>query len=138
MSRDIHSGAKLRPREPRGFQGLHRVSPNPNIYNNLGNLLSLKQQPRWLEQMEFGHSYGTAEKLRGVIPIQSSRVENGTKKRVKTSDRMLLIAILQLIVIGSTPRFSTRMPAPSDLVRLSEYEAVLLRSSTTQPPRLLA
>jgi hypothetical protein len=77
-------------------------------------------------------------KSRGVIPIQSSRVENGRKKGVETSDRMLLIAILQLIVIGFASRSKTRMPAPSDLVRLAVYEAVLLRSSTTQPPRLLA
>jgi hypothetical protein len=51
----------VRPREPRRFQGLHRFSLNPNIYNNLGNLLSLKQQPQHFEQMEFRHSFGTAE-----------------------------------------------------------------------------
>ena len=39
----------LRPRELHRFQGLYRFSPNPNIYNNLGNLLSLKQQPQWFE-----------------------------------------------------------------------------------------
>ena len=52
----------MRPREPRGFQGLHRFSRNPNIYNKLGNLLTLKLQFPRMEQMEFGHSFGTAEK----------------------------------------------------------------------------
>jgi hypothetical protein len=36
--------------------------PNPNIYRNLGNLLSLKKQLQGLQQIEFGHSFGTAEK----------------------------------------------------------------------------
>ena len=62
MSSDIQSDEKLRPREARGFQGLHVLSPNPNIYNNLGRLLSLKQQPQRCEQMEFGHIFGTAGK----------------------------------------------------------------------------
>lgn len=94
-------------------------------------------QPRRLEQMEFGHSFGTAEKQgRDSDPALSRRKRQ--EEGVETSDRMLLIATVQLIVIGSTSRFTTRMPAPSGLVRLSEYEAVLLRSSTTQPPRLLA
>ena len=62
MSSHIHSGAKLRPGEPRCFQRLRLFSATPNNYNNLGNLLSLKQQPQQLEQMEFGHSFGTAEK----------------------------------------------------------------------------
>jgi hypothetical protein len=51
MSSNILSAVRLRPREPRGFQRLRRFSQNPNIYNNLGNLLSLKQQPWWLQQM---------------------------------------------------------------------------------------
>jgi hypothetical protein len=51
----------LMAREPRGFQRLHRFSPNPNIYNKPGNLPSLKQQPQPLEQIEFGHSFGTVE-----------------------------------------------------------------------------
>ena len=55
-------GAHLRPRDRSLFQGLHRLSLNPNNYNNLGNLLSLKKQPLRLEQMRFGHSFGTAEK----------------------------------------------------------------------------
>jgi YD repeat-containing protein len=37
-------------------------SRSPNVYNNLGNLLSLKQQPQQIEWMEFRHSFGTAEK----------------------------------------------------------------------------
>jgi hypothetical protein len=41
--------AQVRPRELRGFQRFHRFSQNPNEYNNLGNLLSLKKQPQWLE-----------------------------------------------------------------------------------------
>ena len=56
LVRDVDA-APVRTREPRGFQRLHVLAPNPNIYNNLGRLLSLKQQP---EQMEFGHIFGTA------------------------------------------------------------------------------
>ena len=41
-------------------QRLHRLSLNPNNYNNLANRLSLKQQPQQLNQMEFAHSFGTA------------------------------------------------------------------------------
>jgi len=41
MRHGNHVHEPMCPREPRGFQGLHHVSPNPNIYNNLGNLLSL-------------------------------------------------------------------------------------------------
>ena len=52
----------LRPREPRGFHGLHRFSAIPNIYNNPGNLLSLKKQLRRFQQIEFEHSFGTDEK----------------------------------------------------------------------------
>jgi hypothetical protein len=59
---DIHSGVKLRPREPRRFQGLHRFSAIPNTYNNPGNLLSLKKQLQGLQQVEFGNSSGTALK----------------------------------------------------------------------------
>jgi hypothetical protein len=51
----------MRPREHRRFQGLHQFSRSPNVYNNLGNLLSLKLQPQRLEKMEFGHSFGTVE-----------------------------------------------------------------------------
>jgi hypothetical protein len=54
--------AHLRPRDWSLFQKLHRLSVNPNNDNNLGNLLSLKKQPLRLEQMRFGHSFGTAEK----------------------------------------------------------------------------
>ena len=54
ISGHIHSGAKLRPKEPRGFQRLHRFSRNPNIHNKLGNLLSLKQQLQQLGRVEFG------------------------------------------------------------------------------------
>jgi hypothetical protein len=36
----------LRPRDRSLFQGLHRLSLNPNDYNKLGNLLPLKQQPQ--------------------------------------------------------------------------------------------
>ena len=53
---------KMRPREPRGFQRFHPFSRNPNVYNNLGNLLSLTKQTQPLEKMEFGHSFGTVEK----------------------------------------------------------------------------
>src|ERR1700720_1486962 len=52
----------LTAREPRRFQRLHRFSPNPNIYNKPGNLLSLKKQPRRLQQIGLGHSSGTVEK----------------------------------------------------------------------------
>ncbi len=62
MRHGNHVHEPMCPREPRGFQGLHHVSPNPNIYNNLGNLLSLKKQSRRFQQMLFGHSFGTAEK----------------------------------------------------------------------------
>lgn len=60
-SSDIRFGAKLRPREPRRFQELNRFSLNPNNYNNMGKLLALKQQPRWFQQMLFGHTFGTAK-----------------------------------------------------------------------------
>jgi hypothetical protein len=46
----------------RRLLGLHRLLLNPNNYNNLGNLLSLKRQPLRLEQIRFGHSFGTVEK----------------------------------------------------------------------------
>jgi hypothetical protein len=52
----------VRPREPRGFQRLYRFSRSPNIYNKPGNLLSLKEQVQQVEKLEFGHSFGTAEK----------------------------------------------------------------------------
>src|ERR1700723_1655182 len=58
----IRTPDPLRPREPRGFHGLHRFSAIPNIYDNPGNLLSLKKQLRRLQQIEFGHSFGTGEK----------------------------------------------------------------------------
>jgi hypothetical protein len=41
--------AQLRPRDTGLFQWLHRLSLNPNNYNNLGNLLSLKRQLLRLE-----------------------------------------------------------------------------------------
>jgi hypothetical protein len=56
----------MRPREPRRFQRLPRFSLTPNVYNNLGNLLSLKQQPRCIEEMKLGHSFGTTEKAGGL------------------------------------------------------------------------
>ena len=52
----------LRVKERHLFQGLHRFSLTPNIYNNLGNLLFARQQPRHSQQMGFGHSFGTAGK----------------------------------------------------------------------------
>ena len=67
---DIHFYAMVRPREPRGFQRLHVLSPNPNIYNNVGRLLSLKQQPQRCEQMEFGHIFGTAGKTGALVESQ--------------------------------------------------------------------
>src|SRR5713226_1965371 len=48
-------------REPRRFQRLPRFSLTASVHNNLGNLLSLNLQPRWLQQMEFGHSFDTVE-----------------------------------------------------------------------------
>jgi hypothetical protein len=54
-------------REPCRFQRLYRFSPNPNIYSKLGNLLSLRQQPRWVQQIEFGHSFGTLNCRRDVL-----------------------------------------------------------------------
>jgi hypothetical protein len=69
----------LRPRELNGFQGFHRFSPNPNIYNKPGNLLSLKQQLRRLQQIGFGHSFGTAKKqgrsrrLRARLPVMVAK-----------------------------------------------------------------
>jgi hypothetical protein len=38
------------------------LSRIPNIYNKPGNLLSLKQQVHRMDQMGFGHSFGTVEK----------------------------------------------------------------------------
>ena len=61
MSTDIDSGAKLRPRELSGFQRFHRFSAIPNIYNKPGNLLRSKKQLRRLQQIGFGHSFGTAK-----------------------------------------------------------------------------
>ena len=58
----IRTPDPLRPRELSRFQGVHRFSAIPNIYNNPGNLLSLKKQPRRFQQIEFGHSFGTDEK----------------------------------------------------------------------------
>ena len=52
---------QVRPREPRHLQGLRRFSQNPNIYNKPGNLLSLRRQVPRIEEMEFRHSFGTAE-----------------------------------------------------------------------------
>jgi len=40
--RDVDA-APMRPRDRNRFQGLHRFSPNPNNYNNLGNLLFARQ-----------------------------------------------------------------------------------------------
>jgi hypothetical protein len=56
----------MRPRELRRFQGFHRFSRIPNIYNKPGNLLSLKQQPQCIEEMKLGHSFGTTEKACGL------------------------------------------------------------------------
>jgi len=70
MSCESHSGAELRPREPLRFQRLHRVSCFPNIYNELGNLLSLKKQPRRLQQIGFVHSSGTVEKQGALRKMQ--------------------------------------------------------------------
>jgi hypothetical protein len=61
MSRDIHSGAKLRPRDPRGFQGLHHFSLTIKDSNKPGKLLSLNEQIPRIEQMAFGHSSGTVK-----------------------------------------------------------------------------
>jgi len=38
----IRTRDPLRPRDLCGFQGLHRFSPNPNNYNNLGNVLFVR------------------------------------------------------------------------------------------------
>jgi hypothetical protein len=43
----------LPPKDGHRLQGVHRLSPNPNIYNNLGNLLFARQQPRHSQQMGF-------------------------------------------------------------------------------------
>ena len=45
----IRTPDPLRPRELSRFQGVHRFSAIPNIYNNPGNLLSLKKQPQQIE-----------------------------------------------------------------------------------------
>lgn len=47
-------------------QRIRRFSRIPNIYNNLGKLLSLKRQLRQLEQMRLGHSFGTVEKQKSA------------------------------------------------------------------------
>jgi hypothetical protein len=52
----------LRVKEHHLLQDLHRFSPTPNIYTNLGNLLFARQQPRHYQQMGFGHSFDTAGK----------------------------------------------------------------------------
>jgi hypothetical protein len=47
-------------------KGLHRFSPTINDSNKTGNLLSLKMQFPWMQQMGFGHSSGTVEKQRAL------------------------------------------------------------------------
>src|ERR1700719_1751468 len=59
----------LRPRELRGFHGLHGFSLTINVSNKPGNLLPLQSQVPRIEQMGFGHSSGTAEK-QGPLAIQ--------------------------------------------------------------------
>jgi hypothetical protein len=46
------------------------------ITTNWGICFRSNSNPRQVQQMGFGHSFGTAEK-QGAIPIQSVRVENG-------------------------------------------------------------
>ena len=56
----------MRPREPTRIQRLYRLAAIPNIYNKPGNLLSLKLQFPRMEEMEFGHSFGTADVGRSI------------------------------------------------------------------------
>ena len=65
MSCDVHSDAKLRPRELHGFQRLHHFSLTINDSNKPGKLLSLNEQIPRIEQMGFGHSFGTVKKQGG-------------------------------------------------------------------------
>lgn len=55
-------GSFTRPREPDGFQRLHRFSLTTNDSNQPGKLLSLQSQFPRMEQMGFGHSSGTVKK----------------------------------------------------------------------------
>jgi hypothetical protein len=57
----------LRVKEDHPLRGLHRFSPVPNIYNNLGNLPFARTQPKRPHQIEFGHSYDTAKSQ--VLPL---------------------------------------------------------------------
>ena len=52
----------LRPRDRNRFQAVYEFSLIANSYNNPGNLLSLNKQVHRMEQMGFGHSFGTVEK----------------------------------------------------------------------------
>jgi hypothetical protein len=70
----------LLAREPLGFQGLYRFSRNPNNYKKLGNLLSLKQQPKWPEQI--GSDTVLAQlKSRGAGPINRTLEMPGPNHR---------------------------------------------------------
>ncbi|MCU1335402.1 MAG: peptidase BlaR1 [Bryobacterales bacterium] len=69
------------------------VFANPNNDNHLGNLLSLKQQLQRVEQMEFGHSIGTAGKGgRQDFPVASTHVRtralNESSPASKTSHQL--------------------------------------------------
>jgi hypothetical protein len=57
---------KVRPREPTRFQRLYRLAAIPNIYNKPANLLSLELQFPQMEEMEFGHSFVTADVGRSI------------------------------------------------------------------------
>lgn len=64
----------LLAREPRGFQRLHQVSPHPNIFNNLGNLISPEQQhPAALSVLANGVFAGSAN-------LHPSRIRSSTNR----------------------------------------------------------
>ncbi len=63
MSYDNSLWPKRRPREPRGYlKGSIVFSRTPNNYNNLGNLLFVRQSTQEAPQMPFGHSFVSCEK----------------------------------------------------------------------------
>ena len=77
---------------PKGASWLPKApsfSAIPNIYNKPGNLLSLKLQFPQMEQMEFGHSFGTAEKpgkrrkMQSNWALQSRDIPVAPKKVLK-------------------------------------------------------
>jgi len=78
---------------PKGqWSGVHRVSLNPDDYNNLGNLLSLKKQLQQFQQIGFGHSSGKVEK-QGASQV-------GNPARVKERAAPMLLRRVRIVFTG--------------------------------------